>query len=192
MRQAVVQRRQARLRELGFTSYRDYLASPRWRATKARYYGSSQPQECICGETEGLQLHHLTYERVGAEELTDLTPLCATCHAMIHVLEARGDLGLDFAGFVSEQRAARYAEDTEARRNVMWREAVSNFGPDIRVLQAMQRLRDALDEQGPQPRSAKRQLWLLRSRLDAAEKDLRRRIANWLGLLVVDPSDDAP
>ena len=74
---------------------------------RRRYRESDRPQNCICGETERLQLHHLTYERVGAERLDDLTPLCANCHAMIHELERRGEIGLDFTGFVDAKRAER-------------------------------------------------------------------------------------
>jgi hypothetical protein len=97
-----------RLLSLGYGSYDDYLRSSHWQAVKARYRASDQPQDCICGETDGLQLHHMTYERIGGESLADLTPLCASCHAMIHTLEARGEIGLDFTGFVSGQRAKRY------------------------------------------------------------------------------------
>lgn len=102
-------RRQLRLEQLGYRDYRDYLRSAHWHDLKRRYRESDRPQECICGEVERVQLHHLTYERIGHEELTDLTPLCARCHAMIHELERRGEIGLDFAGFVNAQRAAQYA-----------------------------------------------------------------------------------
>jgi hypothetical protein len=101
-------RRRQKLAVLGFRTYDDYLRAPHWRQVRARYRASDQPQDCMCGETEGLHLHHLTYERLGAEALTDLTPLCPTCHAMIHVLERRGEIGLDFTGFVNEKRAERY------------------------------------------------------------------------------------
>lgn len=101
--------RQRRLRELGYKDYDAYLRSPHWRQVKARYRCSDQPQDCICGETERLQVHHLTYERVGDERLKDLTLLCLPCHAMIHELERRGQIGLDFTGFVDAQRADRYA-----------------------------------------------------------------------------------
>lgn len=100
--------RAKRLRELGYQDYDDYLRSPHWRAIKARYRASELPQVCMCGETE-VHLHHKTYERIGAENLTDLTPLCATCHTLIHVLERRGEIGLDLAGFESAQRRVAYA-----------------------------------------------------------------------------------
>ena len=58
----------------------------------------------------------MTYERVGDEELTDLTPLCRKCHAMVHELERRGEIALDFQGIVSMRRAARYKIEGEPRR----------------------------------------------------------------------------
>lgn len=109
--------RDIRLRELGYTSYRQYLRAPHWRAKRVEYAASDDvPKDCICGETEGLQLHHMTYERIGDEALSDLTPLCPTCHQMVHALEARGDLELDFTGFVNEHRAERRRKQVEAQR----------------------------------------------------------------------------
>lgn len=108
-RRARHQLRQRKLSAYGYRSYTDYLRSAHWRATRTRYWISDQPKDCICGERDGLELHHMTYERVCEEELSDLTLLCSNCHAMIHVLERRGEIGLDFSGFVSEQRAKRYA-----------------------------------------------------------------------------------
>jgi hypothetical protein len=96
--------RQARLRALGYSNYADYLRSAHWKQTKAHYRASDLPQECICGEPD-VHLHHMTYDRIGAEKLTDLTPLCPNCHTLIHILEFRGDVSLDFVGFFDEGRA---------------------------------------------------------------------------------------
>ncbi|WP_418417549.1 HNH endonuclease [Blautia sp.] len=44
----------------------------------------------MCGRPEskcknGLQMHHITYERLGHENaLTDLVSLCPACHVKIH------------------------------------------------------------------------------------------------------------
>ena len=38
----------------------------------------------LCNGTEGLDVHHRTYDRVGAEELDDLTTLCDRCHTLFH------------------------------------------------------------------------------------------------------------
>lgn len=114
--------RQARLARLGFEDYPAYLRSSNWSAVRRRYRESDLPQVCMCGE-EDVQLHHMTYERVGEEELTDLVPLCANCHVMIHVLERRGEIALDFAGFESLARAMEYRKtraDSEALSPAEW------------------------------------------------------------------------
>lgn len=114
-----VQRRIMRRREVleakGFKSYAQYLSSPAWEAVKARYRESDLPQDCMCGDTQ-VQMHHATYDRVGGDErLADLVPLCARCHTMVHVLEARREVGLDLAGLCDEQRAARRRAEVAAR-----------------------------------------------------------------------------
>jgi hypothetical protein len=40
----------------------------------------------LCGARggAGLNLHHLTYARLGDEHLDDLLPACAPCHKIIH------------------------------------------------------------------------------------------------------------
>lgn len=98
--------RKARLTELGYASYGDYLRSDCWQATRRLYFASQMPRECLCGDVD-VQLHHVTYERLGNENLTDLLPLCRTCHQMVHALEARGEIGLDLEGLVlDEERSA--------------------------------------------------------------------------------------
>jgi hypothetical protein len=65
--------------------YETYLTSPRWEATKRRYYAQTGRHACAaCGSTDQVQLHHKTYERLGHELLGDLTPLCEPCHAGVH------------------------------------------------------------------------------------------------------------
>lgn len=100
-------RRNSALRRLGFSSYDAYLGGDHWQATRRAYFASDRPQKCICGETENLQLHHITYERVGAERLDDLRVLCAGCHTMLHVLEDRGDSTLDPASIGEADAASR-------------------------------------------------------------------------------------
>ena len=108
--------RHQRLTELGYANYEAYLHSPHWMDTRRRYYESDRPQECICGAAEDLQLHHLTYERVGRERLEDLLPFCKGCHRLIHILERRREIGLDLDGLESTERAARYAIEQAPRR----------------------------------------------------------------------------
>jgi hypothetical protein len=68
-------------------SHREYLKSPLWKSIRARaikHYGE------VCGKCGqyGNDVHHLTYDRVGGEELIeDLQVLCRDCHEAIHAME---------------------------------------------------------------------------------------------------------
>lgn len=124
--QARIEQREAQLQRVGFTSYSQYLSSSAWQAVKDRYRKSGRRLSCACGTTD-VQMHHLTYARVGGDELLDdLLPLCNRCHQMIHALELRGDIKLDLTGFsYDEQRAAHYRKYLAAveERREMKREA---------------------------------------------------------------------
>jgi hypothetical protein len=71
------------VQNLGYESYSAYLNSDHWKNVKRRWrkkYG----YKCKCGATYGLQLHHLSYNRLGKEELEDLVYLCGPCHTYEH------------------------------------------------------------------------------------------------------------
>ena len=38
----------------------------------------------ICGKAKNLNVHHITYENLGAEKVSDLVTLCRDCHEDIH------------------------------------------------------------------------------------------------------------
>jgi hypothetical protein len=103
-----IEEREARIQRLGFKSYAEYLRSPEWAEVRRRYRAApALPQECFCGATE-VEFHHTTYERVGRERLEDLVPLCVNCHRMLHALESRGVVGLDYTGFDNPMQAFLY------------------------------------------------------------------------------------
>lgn len=67
--------------------YQEYLQGSHWQEVKDRalnFYG----RKCAeCGVTEGqLDVHHLTYERLGCEHIEDLIVLCRKCHKNYHGL----------------------------------------------------------------------------------------------------------
>jgi len=170
--------RQVRLEALGFPDYPAYLRSSHWKAKRAEYRCSPNPQECICGETESLQLHHTTYERIGNEALTDLTPLCGSCHNMIHELERRGEIGLDFTGFVNEERAKRNRAAVTAKRVVIdaqaeeLQKAREKLPLDVRMTAAMNRAeRNRLwTDVSKDFRAVGRRLTEIERKLDRAER----------------------
>ena len=64
--------------------YNDYLRSDDWkhvRRLKLEFAGNRCER---CGATDELHVHHLTYERFGNENLTDLQVLCKPCHNRAH------------------------------------------------------------------------------------------------------------
>lgn len=61
-----------------------YLQSPEWKALKQIKLEQSNHKCELCNSTSNLHLHHLTYERLGNELLTDLIILCNYCHQLQH------------------------------------------------------------------------------------------------------------
>lgn len=73
-----------RLQELGYSSYEAYLQSAHWTDLKKRYFASRLPKTClVCGSSH-VQMHHVTYKRIGTEWLNDLVPLCDLHHGQVH------------------------------------------------------------------------------------------------------------
>ena len=74
-----------KLRSLGYSSYWEYICSPRWQKKQQQYWRSKYPKTCfVCGTKKRIQLHHRTYTRLGKERLTDLVPLCKRHHQLVH------------------------------------------------------------------------------------------------------------
>jgi 5-methylcytosine-specific restriction endonuclease McrA len=67
-------------------NYDKYLKSAHWQDVRRRYKASKLHKDACyaCGTSEGLQLHHKTYKRVGRERLNDLLYLCGDCHSKVH------------------------------------------------------------------------------------------------------------
>lgn len=115
-------RRDQRLRQLGYSSYWQYIDSPAWRSVRAHYRNSGLPQDCkLCGATEKIVLHHRTYDRVGEEELTDLAPLCFSCHSMVHQLErVCGEIDIaTFDMLADPERAAETRAQLEEKARML-------------------------------------------------------------------------
>jgi restriction endonuclease Mrr len=74
-----------RLAELRAMRYQLYLRTPEWRRTRAAALLRAG-NACSLDETHtnDLEVHHRTYERLGAELVTDLVVLCHSCHQLHH------------------------------------------------------------------------------------------------------------
>jgi hypothetical protein len=82
------------LKSLGFKSYDDYLKSPRWAKTRAKWRGLPGNGTCyVCKTSKHVPPHHASYERLGHERIqdgwrgkADIIPLCSKCHVDVHRL----------------------------------------------------------------------------------------------------------
>lgn len=72
--------------DLGFKSYEEYLNSDIWQNFRKRYFKSRRRKHCMCCRTPNfeVELHHLTYDRLGKERLADVVPLCREHHEAVH------------------------------------------------------------------------------------------------------------
>jgi 5-methylcytosine-specific restriction endonuclease McrA len=67
------------------TEYREvYLRSEHWLRTRHAALKRADHRCQVCNGDQALDVHHRTYERLGAELPGDLTVLCRDCHALFH------------------------------------------------------------------------------------------------------------
>lgn len=71
-------------RSIGYMTYDDYLWSQHWRTFRARALRAYGERCGTCGSMTALDVHHLTYVRLGREMLSDVTVLCRRCHGARH------------------------------------------------------------------------------------------------------------
>lgn len=74
--------------------YDVYMRSPQWKQRRAQALERAQYRCCMCGFSKWskqLEVHHVTYERLGNELPDDLVVLCSECHKVAD--EARAELG---------------------------------------------------------------------------------------------------
>lgn len=64
--------------------YAEYIRSDRWRATREWALERAGHRCQVCNGTERLQVHHRTYENLGAERPGDVIVLCDSCHELYH------------------------------------------------------------------------------------------------------------
>jgi uncharacterized protein with PIN domain len=87
-------------REIAF-DYEAYLQTDAWRE-KREYVLEWADHRCqVCNSPHDLVVHHRTYERIGHEDLADLTVLCSECHDFFHMGgRISGLYGIDGEGIV--------------------------------------------------------------------------------------------
>lgn len=73
-----------RMQPVNRQSYDDYLRSPDWKRRVAKIMQRSNGicEGCLTNPAE--EVHHLTYEHVGAEFAWELRAVCGACHRRVH------------------------------------------------------------------------------------------------------------
>ncbi len=67
--------------------YKEYLNSGEWKYKKSQKLKQANFKCDGCNESAGaMEVHHLTYDRIGQELLTDLVAYCIECHKVAHNL----------------------------------------------------------------------------------------------------------
>lgn len=69
-------------------AYDAYLRSPEWAVKRALVLKRANGHCEGCGLAIATQVHHQTYDNVGAEFLWELAAVCRACHERVHVKES--------------------------------------------------------------------------------------------------------
>jgi len=64
--------------------YKKYIQSEIWRSFRNRIFKKRGFKCELCDSKKNLQLHHITYERIGKEDENDVIILCQECHKKAH------------------------------------------------------------------------------------------------------------
>lgn len=67
-----------------YQKYHDHLRSYKWKKLRTLALEHAGHKCTKCGSTYKLEVHHLTYIRLGKEQLRDLQVLCMVCHERTH------------------------------------------------------------------------------------------------------------
>ena len=63
-----------------------YLSSPKWKALRQQVLARDNHKCVVSGRTDNLHIHHISYENLGDELLSDLVTLHADVHDHLHQL----------------------------------------------------------------------------------------------------------
>jgi 5-methylcytosine-specific restriction endonuclease McrA len=70
-----------------YEEYRDYLKSDKWKFIRSVRFNLDDGLCQHCGiKLNGMEAHchHLTYDRLGDEDISDVVTLCRSCHDAVH------------------------------------------------------------------------------------------------------------
>lgn len=74
-------------------NYKKYLNSKEWKERRLQRLEIDGYKCACCGTDKNLNVHHLTYDMIGSEEMDDLITMCKDCHKSIHDRYGEGKQG---------------------------------------------------------------------------------------------------
>lgn len=96
--------------------YKEYLNSGEWKHLRDKKLKQAKYTCDGCGEQyRPLEIHHMTYERIGNELLTDLIALCTICHKKAHGLSIKSEWNKYISGEIDIKPKATLKEDIAMR-----------------------------------------------------------------------------
>ena len=99
--------------------YRAYLASDEWKARRLRAItlAGGCCQGCGAAPSDGLDVHHRTYERLGDERDDDLLVVCRPCHVEADRVRADETAGRRYEAQLDGWARKVYGDDWRWREN---------------------------------------------------------------------------
>lgn len=67
--------------------YSVYIKSRQWQEKRDARLRLDRYRCQMCGTAKNLNVHHITYERLGNEDMSDLVTLCQNCHEQAHKVD---------------------------------------------------------------------------------------------------------
>ena len=87
-----------------------------------------------CGETRNLEVHHITYDRLGHENLKDLQVLCRICHEFMHDIRNRPNINYKWKTSKDMSKKKRLSQKNKVelffgeRKKTIWTKTKSGIG----------------------------------------------------------------
>ena len=63
---------------------KEYMSSVAWQLKREMVLARDKHSCRSCTSLDRLEVHHITYQRLGNEKLSDLVTVCRDCHQKIH------------------------------------------------------------------------------------------------------------
>lgn len=91
--------------------YYKYLKTTAWENMRQKVFRRDGFKCVVCGEAKNLECHHITYDNLGAEKVSDLVTLCKECHEKTHA-------GDDVENLIESRRAHLNAVVIELNKRI--------------------------------------------------------------------------